>query len=370
MSTKLVQHSNPINFIAYILIVLVCTILVITFITLNPQYWGSIYIALITSTALVVLILILALVPMLPLIILITTSIIVIALLSRHWVEPLPELTLIINRVLIASIVVVLVFVLISFSVYQKYCIEPFLRRDFNIQLPRFRDILRGPKLLLITLEIIELLIIIVLIAIFEPRISQIIGEVLPGPGLQDIMENYPIRNYVITIIASFGIITSIYDQIKYIDIIQKNLIENCYKKYKESLYDHYELTYKKVLDTISERIYQEVNDICKYLYRYGIQHNECKAIINQFCNDANVNNIINDIINESSYRYAFCKDYMYHNLYNICIEKLKKGSNELNSAVRKCESANKFTRKLLRKIYNYIYLAPSIILPIVIAIL
>jgi len=266
---KLVQHSNPINFIAYILIVLVCTILVITFLTLNPQYWGSIYIALITSIALVVLILILALVPMLPLIILITTSIIVIALLSRHWVEPLPELTLIINRVLIASIVVVLVFILISFSVYQKYCIEPFLRKRFYIQLPRFRDILRGPELLLITLEIIELLIIIVLIAIFEPRISQIIGEVLPGPGLQDIMENYPIRNYVITIIASFGIITSIYDQIKYIDIIQENLMKNCYKRYKESLYNNLrsDKRTKCFLDTISLKIYKNNTNLCKDLF-------------------------------------------------------------------------------------------------------
>ncbi|MEM4514486.1 MAG: hypothetical protein QXZ41_08265 [Ignisphaera sp.] len=364
MSTKLVQHSNPINFIAYILIVLVCTILVITFITLNPQYWGSIYIALITSTALVVLILILALVPMLPLIILITTSIIVIALLSRHWVEPLPELTLIINRVLIASIVVVLVFILISFSVYQKYCIEPFLRKRFYTQLPRFRDILvrdilGGPKLLLITLEIIELLIIIVLIAIFEPRISQIIGEVLPGPGLQDIMENYPIRNYVITIIAGFGIITSIYDQIKYIDIIQKNLMENCYKKYKESLYNYFKLDErtKCFLDTISSNIYKNNTDLCKDLFnRCEMSHNECEAIINQFCNDANVRNIINDIINESSYRYAFCEDTMYNNLYTFCID---------IKLVEICEK-----RKLLRKIRKYIYLAPSIILPIVIAIL
>ncbi|MEM1865960.1 MAG: hypothetical protein QXD57_07005 [Ignisphaera sp.] len=367
MSVKLVQHSNPINFIAYILIVLVCTILVITFLTLNPQYWGSIYIALITSTALVVLILILALVPMLPLIILITISIIVIALLSRHWVEPLPELTLIINRVLIASIVVVLVFILISFSVYQKYCIEPFLRKRFYTQLPRFRDILGGPKLLLITLEIIELLIIIVLIAIFEPRISQIIGEVLPGPGLQDIMENYPIRNYVITIIAGFGIITSIYDQIKYIDIIQENLMEKCYKEYKKCLYNYFKLDErtKCFLDTISSNIYKNNNinnknnntDLCKDLFnRCKMSHNECKAIINQFCNDANVSNIINDIINESSYRYAFCEDTMYNNLYTFCID---------IKLVEICEK-----RKLLRKIRKYIYLAPSIILPIVIAIL
>lgn len=366
------KYTSPLNFIAYILIVLALTISIIIFLVMNPQYWGSIEIAIVISIALVVIILTLALIPMLPLTLLLVSSIMIIVLLSRHWFEPLPQLTAIINRVFMGSVVTVLVFALIWFAVHQRYCIEPFLREELEMPPIEFKKFLEKPTSHLISLEIAELIIIIALIAIFEPRISQIIGDALPGLGMQDLMEFYPIRNLLVTIGAVFGIVTSFKDQINYINIMRNRIMNECYNNYKRRLYRKLELENTLddksicILKILSSLHFDDVYSLCSRAYNEcRTDYNDCSIRMEVLCNNDIINNTIRELFENDVFVDPFCKDYMYLSLAKICIKGLKITNETLSIAINKCAKG-----KLLKKVKAYISLAPLIILPIIIAIL
>ncbi|MEM1842554.1 MAG: hypothetical protein QXL19_09285 [Ignisphaera sp.] len=301
---------------------------------------------------------------------LITLSIVILVLLFRYQIEPLPKIIEIINRVLLGSTITVLVFVLIVFSVHQRVCIEPFIRRGIrNIWLNPMKEIFKEPKRWLIIAEIIELIIILVLIAIFEPYISRILGEMLPGYGMQDLMELYPIRNTAISLLAFIGIVTSFKDQIRYVNIVQEELTKECYNKYKNQLYrtmDPNIVSILNILSSINVAI-NNVASLCNSL-RDRIIYNDCILIMESICSNINVRNMINNLTGENVYINAICKDNLYFRLSEVC--RGSEISEDLKNVIKKCTNYNKSFRRFLRKIYAFISLLPFILLPITIAIL
>lgn len=370
------RSDSALNFTAYILSVLLIAISTIIFIALNPQYMSSIWIALSASMILLIIILALALITMLPLILLTTSSIIVLVLLFRHWLEPLPQVVEVINRILLASILTVPIFIFLVSSVYKGCCIEPFLRRNLDPPETIFKDFLRRKAPKLIKLEIIGLVAIIILITVLDPSVSQIIGGLQPGYGLQDLMKIYPsIGNYLVAILAGIGVITSLYGQLEYIKITRNLLIEKCYNKYKETLYDEYELkeNEKCVLSILSATKFSDIRSFCDSVCkRCNMSYTDCIDEIRVICRNDIVSEIISEFIEIDEYLDYICeKDKLYVNLTNLCKEHSSQHLPQtLKRASEKCNKYKRPIRKLLQRIKIYMYSAPFILIPIVIAIL
>lgn len=373
------SKSDESKFIAYIFSVFIITMLLVIFIIVNPQYFKSIISTILASLLLLTISIVLALVPMISSILLLTVSITIIVFFIKYWVSPIPTALETINRVLIASILELMLFIQLVFGSYAR-CVEVFLRTRRTRLLPSFRDLtneLRGFEVIL-GVEILELITIIAIYITLSPSVLEFLGEIRPGYGLKDLIEIYPIRIYIVAITASIGVILSIYDQLKYVDIIHNNLNRSCCEHYIENLQisANEKCVLKALIDVCStyaqgrpihfNNVYEQIHNQCVNIPVAYIRNYVIGLLSNP--------NIINDLVN--NYPHIFCNCIlmlcdMYHSQHitdlpptlNINMNRCRI---IYSSRYGICRSGGFLIYKL--KMSKLISLLPFIILPIIIA--
>lgn len=385
------ERFSRLHFTSYIIIMLILTAIAILFIRSYPQYQGSAILSIVIASILVIMAIALAILPILVGSLLITFSIFAIVLSLKYWITAFPLLISTISKILIACLLEGILFIMVIMASYQRPCVEPFLRSYRGRLAPSISELgepLKGFEKIFIV-EILELIIIIALFAIFSPGIAKLLGEAQPGFGLVDLMDINPeTRNIALILFASVGIITSIYDQVKYIDIIHDNISNYCYRKYVNTL--AIDDCSRCILENLCEKsipiddIYSYLDNIYNRCMNRGCTRRLMEGIL---INILRRRSLINDLLNHyKDYFCVYCEERLCKIIYlainNVEYnEEVKEAlHNTLTTYANICRvDASQCETRTWRlfgtnitmfKIKRTISLLPFIIVPIAIAIL